>query len=851
MNVYHGTKTNITPSTFHYEGSDVPYSFQNSVGFSKGYEYLDTTTDFHNTHFKSIPAAGRMEFWITYQSFSGDLDFLGGVVVGSERCAFGVSPTTNRLLMYIGDQAGIEGSTALSVGQTYKVSMEWGSGTAEIFIDDVSDSTGSYSGDPTQTLDFTIGARNANGVMSFGSSQTIHRFRLLDGDDETLYDTNSNGFGEKVGSPTFSPIPRDESDTTNAVFGLPLTESGRVPRNAELTKSACLSFDGVDDVVVLGSTVSLTGDFDIEFWIDPVSTNIILSGLTGSTGFELQVSSTGIDVLYNGSNQGSILNGDIRSEGWVHIRVSRVGSTVTGYKNGYQHKSITLSGTCDIGYLGARDTSLELEGDLCGVKITDAGSVIHYWPASSGDGTRVYDVVGNNHGTATNITISTFWGTQDVFHYNITEGHNRSWKYDGVNDYHDTGFNSLPAEGSYEVWATVGDDLSCEMSGIVGSTNKRCSIGLSSGRPLGRIANLPLVVGTTVVSAGDDVRLKMTWSSGTARIFLNGVEENSLSFTGAPDDSYNNCMIGARSNNGSPNIPTDATIHRVRIADDDDTTLFDTNVDGFGTVGASPDLTRVPSKSNGNDPIFGNTVTRPAGGHNDAETHLDFTGGESDQPWTDQLWKGFAEFDGTTSSYYLSTTIANTTLRKISCWIRTTSTSTHRIWGTNADAGFGLEINNTEGEVRVVSNSVFSSSSSGADLNDGEWHFLEVVNNGTKIVVKVDDNEVLNEAYTNPFLDTGTFTIGVGDDSPTTGYFDGDIKDVEVKNDSNVVIGKWPLKSHYLDVSGTDNHASPQNSHTLNKGPALETDYEFADGRTHPHYVTQTAKKEDQFHTMG
>jgi Concanavalin A-like lectin/glucanases superfamily len=30
----HGTKTNITPATFHYQGSDVPYSFQNTVGFN-------------------------------------------------------------------------------------------------------------------------------------------------------------------------------------------------------------------------------------------------------------------------------------------------------------------------------------------------------------------------------------------------------------------------------------------------------------------------------------------------------------------------------------------------------------------------------------------------------------------------------------------------------------------------------------------------------------------------------------------------------------------------------------------------------------------------------------------------
>jgi hypothetical protein len=41
-NSNHGTKTNITANTFHYEGSDVPYSWQNTVGYSSPFTIDDT-----------------------------------------------------------------------------------------------------------------------------------------------------------------------------------------------------------------------------------------------------------------------------------------------------------------------------------------------------------------------------------------------------------------------------------------------------------------------------------------------------------------------------------------------------------------------------------------------------------------------------------------------------------------------------------------------------------------------------------------------------------------------------------------------------------------------------------------
>lgn len=63
-------------------------------------------------------------------------------------------------------------------------------------------------------------------------------------------------------------------------------------------------------------------------------------------------------------------------------------------------------------------------------------NLVGHWPLAEGIGTTCYDVSGNgNHGTATNITESTFWGTkQDVYHYNIKEGMSKYMYFDGVDD---------------------------------------------------------------------------------------------------------------------------------------------------------------------------------------------------------------------------------------------------------------------------------------------------------------------------------------------------------------------------------------------------------------------------------
>lgn len=64
-------------------------------------------------------------------------------------------------------------------------------------------------------------------------------------------------------------------------------------------------------------------------------------------------------------------------------------------------------------------------------KLDGNGLQLHLVPAVGG-GATVYDFSGNdNHGTATGVTLSDFWGAQDNFHWNIHNDHNTFQEFDG------------------------------------------------------------------------------------------------------------------------------------------------------------------------------------------------------------------------------------------------------------------------------------------------------------------------------------------------------------------------------------------------------------------------------------
>eukprot|EP00923_Selenidium_pygospionis_P040613 GHVN01070117.1.p1 GENE.GHVN01070117.1~~GHVN01070117.1.p1 ORF type:complete len:200 (+),score=8.44 GHVN01070117.1:725-1324(+) len=156
--------------------------------------------------------------------------------------------------------------------------------------------------------------------------------------------------------------------------------------------------------------------------------------------------------------------------------------------------------------------------------------------------------------------------------------------YNGVDQYHDTGFSAHPASGSMQVDIIRGADETCYFAGI--ATANRLTLGMNAFRPSFSLGGNTNSIGTTVIGVDEEATILLVWNAGLVSLFLNGVQETISSgtgtYTGAPGTDISS-FIGGRNNAGNLNNPTDSTIKRVVWKDATDATLYDTNVDGFGT----------------------------------------------------------------------------------------------------------------------------------------------------------------------------------------------------------------------------------------------------------------------------
>lgn len=173
-------------------------------------------------------------------------------------------------------------------------------------------------------------------------------------------------------------------------------------------------FDDVNDFFTFGTDISFTGDFSIECWVDDRSdsNSMIISGGTTGGGTEFYSTESAISVYRDGSSPGSVCSASIRNQGWKKLRFERIGTSLSGYINGGSSNTQTVSGTCKFSTIGKRTGSVfEWGGTLRDLKFYDAdGALIHHYPMDEGSGNRLYDIVGGNDATCSEVnTAQGFW----------------------------------------------------------------------------------------------------------------------------------------------------------------------------------------------------------------------------------------------------------------------------------------------------------------------------------------------------------------------------------------------------------------------------------------------------------
>ena len=289
-------------------------------------------------------------------------------------------------------------------------------------------------------------------------------------------------------------------------------------------------------------------------------------------------------------------------------------------------------------------------------------------PLSEGAGTTAFDVSGNNrHGTVKNANLATFWGTtQDNYHRNIASGFDHVLEFDGVDDQvvttlttpHPTlaGWFFVPAGTSQ----TVGQYMFAKagVGGIAfghGTAEYRGGFFYIGGSIHGP--------GPITLPTGRWFHYLLTFTGTQILAYLDGVLVGSKAVTGSLATNANAWVVnGEGSVARMPGRMRDVRIYNQAVSASDaailaagdeiglspvlhlplnegsGTTAFDQAGSNNGTITGAT-WTKQPASTKNVSLVGSNLpVDRPAGSwHNGAETHIDFTNGEPNQPWTNEL----------------------------------------------------------------------------------------------------------------------------------------------------------------------------------------------------------------------
>ena len=323
-------------------------------------------------------------------------------------------------------------------------------------------------------------------------------------------------------------------------------------------------FDGTGDVLTLASgqfPVLGTNNFTMEAWVYTTSVAAGTGGIFdmwngGTSAFLLRRSSTSLQIYVQGSqtiDSGAILNVNT----WFHVAVVRNGTTITLYVNGLSvgtpitSYSTSITGNVALGIGGTATTGNEgWIGYITDARIVNGTAV---YTANFTPPTSPLTAITNTslltlqyNGGATN------QGFIDNSNFNniITRNGNPSqgtfspysvtgWSnfFDGTGDYLYSSASSTNAMGTgdytVEAWIYVTAAFGTTGSGRGAIISNRGQESATNAFMLqhynGKIyfgtSNIDVIVGNTTLSTNTWYHVVVSRSSGTVRLFLNGVSD--------------------------------------------------------------------------------------------------------------------------------------------------------------------------------------------------------------------------------------------------------------------------------------------------------------------------------------
>jgi hypothetical protein len=307
-----------------------------------------------------------------------------------------LSVSNGKLSGGIGDEWWIHilGTTALQTGKWYHAKITWDGVTVKLFLDDIEEYSGAQVGSAINGQAIYIACKNTNGTPNTFfdgtlSNPTINgtRFPLAEGAGSTAYNTDGTNHGTLVGNPTW------------------VREDGIPSSNLDDGFSKRMWFDGVNDSVTLGSSVTITPSDTFSLTCSMIfdgtdaglfgkagNFGLFLSGIGTSLGFTDDAGSFSSILISPGITDTGGFDIEITDDGSGNFKVLRNGVNITNSTVAISTFTFNILGYSRGRYLG---------GVMYKPSITKNGSLIHSYLGSGNQDSDWLDQIGSNNGTVT------------------------------------------------------------------------------------------------------------------------------------------------------------------------------------------------------------------------------------------------------------------------------------------------------------------------------------------------------------------------------------------------------------------------------------------------------------------
>ncbi len=646
------------------------------------------------------------------------------------------------------------------------------------------------------------------------------------GDGDTYPTLTDNGSGGNDGTMT-------NMSSDSIVYDVPLFN----------TRS--ILFDGTDDYVDCGTNLALLGSSTtFSSWVkmtDATSFRILHKGIAGSReyAFGVGTSNTLFLILYNGSTNyiGKVSTSTMTSyEGqWIHICATYDGSTnasgITLYINGSVFNSNSINGgsyTAPSGnnngdvYIGRYnieyadgliDETAVFNSELSQSDVTsiynngipnDISSLspLSWWRMGDGDSypTLIDRGSGNNNGTMTNMSSSSI--VDDVPLYS-----NKSFTFDGTDDFVSvTNSNILDGlqKATWSFWFTKSGTSAKYLSSHYNNGNQFLFLFIpSSNRIDGYINgvrafnnNSTTISVDTWYSAVFVLDSTLSSFSDRLKLFIDGTQ---ITNTGGAQLQQNSTLNSDSGDiligKATTGFNWDGNIDEVSIFN---TALSQSDVTSIYNSGEPNDISCLSPLSwwrMGEDATFDGTnwtlVDNGSGDNDGTSQNMGLSSISNDVPTIPFSTRSIA-LDGVDDYVDCEnpTSLQITNTMTLSAWVKTTDTSTYEIIIGKDSISTGTRSFLLYRSGSVARFLIFNSSGTEfvegtTTINDGNWHHIMGVNDGTDLKIYVNGTlEGTNVGGGGTFLNgISPFNIGRRATAPANrGYFTGTIDEVAVWN---------------------------------------------------------------------